>query len=87
MRLKDLCVPKVQYDALIRERDELKEIMLKQNKMIVALKEEVRQCNKLISLYEACINKGIQIDFPDVTGQEKGEEDISGTDEFNFDDF
>lgn len=40
-----------------------------QNKVITRLKEEVSQCDKLIGLYEACINKGVKIDFPDVTGK------------------
>ena len=82
-----MIITKDQYNKMCSLIQKQNGIIEAQNKVITRLKEEVRQCNKLISLYEACINKGIQIDFPDVTGQEKGEEDISGTDEFNFDDF
>ncbi len=50
--------------------DEL--MMRRQNKVIVGLQEENKQLRKLLDLYEACINKGIKIDFPDVTGGRKG---------------
>lgn len=70
--------------SLIKKQDG---IIQTQNKVITRLKEEVNQCNKLIGLYEACINKGIQIDFPDVTGEKKGDIVGEGDTEFNFDDF
>ncbi len=71
--------------SLIKKQDG---IIQAQNKVITRLKEEVNQCNKLIGLYEACISKGIKVDFPDVTGRVKGGSDVPDTDtEFNFDDF
>lgn len=54
-------------------------LLSQQNKVIVGLQEENRQLRKLLDLYEACINKGIKIDFPNSTGGGK-EEDRSGTD-------
>lgn len=50
-----------------------------QNKVIVQLQEENNQLRKLVDLYEACINKGVKIDFPNSTGGGK-EEIENGTD-------
>ena len=58
--------------------------MSQQNKVIVGLQEENKQLRKLLDLYEACINKGIKIDFPDVTGGRK-EDNVSG--DIDFSDF
>ena len=85
MRLRDLFVPKCQFDAMKQKADELEAITLQQNKLIVRLKEEVKQQSSLLGLYEACITKGVKIDFPDVTGQEKG--GITDSSGFDFDDF
>lgn len=92
MRLRDFLVPKAQYDELLKKveelqkiTDELEAISLSQNKLIVRLKEEVKQQNALIGLYEACITKGVKIDFPDVTGQEKG--GLTDSTGLDFDDF
>lgn len=82
-----MIISKDQYNKMCSLIAKQNGIIESQNKVITRLKEEVNQCDKLIGLYEACITKGVQIDFPDVTGREKGAEDISGTDEFNFDDF
>ena len=82
-----MIITKDQYNKMCSLISKQNGIIEAQNKVITRLKEEVSQCDKLIGLYEACITNGVQIDFPDVTGQEKGEDDISGTDEFNFDDF
>ena len=57
-------------------------LLSQQNKVIVGLQEENRQLRKLLDLYEACINKGIKIDFPDVTGGRK-EDNISGNIDFS----
>ena len=60
------------------------EIITRLNKRIVELQEENRQQAKLIGLYEACINKGIQVDFPNVTG--KGGKTVqNGSKGFNAD--
>lgn len=82
-----MIITKDQYTKMCSLIAKQNGIIEAQNKVITRLKEEVSQCDKLIGLYEACITKGVQIDFPGVTGREKGVEDISGTDEFNFDDF
>lgn len=57
--------------SLIKKQDD---IIKSQQTIINRLKEEVHQSNKLIGLYEACINKGVQVDFPNSTGG--GKEDI-----------
>ena len=54
-------------------------IISQQNKVIVGLKEENKQLRKLLNLYEACINKGVKIDFPNSTGGGK-EENLGGVD-------
>lgn len=60
------------YKNIIAEDNEL---LTKQNKEIVRLQEENKQLRHLLGLYEACINKGIKIDFPNSTGD--GKEEIS----------
>ena len=55
------------------------QILSDQNNEIVRLQEENRQLRHLLGLYEACINKGIKIDFPNSTGDRK-EENSSGVD-------
>ena len=55
------------------------QILSDQNKEIVRLQEENKQLRHLLGLYEACINKGIKIDFPNSTGGGK-EENLSGVD-------
>ena len=82
-----MIITKDKYNEMCSLIQKQNDIIEAQIKVITRLKEEVSQCDKLIGLYEACITKGVQIDFPDVTGQEKGEDNISGEDEFNFDDF
>lgn len=56
------------YKKIIADDDLM---MSQQNKVIVGLQEENKQLRKLLDLYEACINKGIKIYFPDVTGEER----------------
>ena len=67
-------INKDHYDKMRSLITKQKDIIEAQNKVITRLKEEVSQCNKLIGLYEACINKGVQVDFPNSTGG--GKEDI-----------
>lgn len=83
-----MIITKEKYDGMCSLIKHQNDILEAQNKVITRLKEEVNQCNKLIGLYEACISKGIQVDFPDVTGRVKGDTVEPDTDnEFNFDDF
>ena len=60
------------------------QILSDQNKEIVRLQEENRQLRKLLDLYEACIKKGIKIDFPDVTGGGKENKDNGNIDFSDF---
>ena len=55
-----------------------------QNRIIVRLQEEVKQLNHLVGLYEACIQKGVKIDFPNSTVK-GGNADNTG--EIDFSDF
>lgn len=59
-------------------------MLTQQNKVIVSLQEENRQLKKLLDLYEACINKGVKIDFPDVTG---GGKELTDNGNIDFSDF
>ena len=76
--------------------DELYQTALEQNREIVRLKEEVRQAKHLLSLYEACITKGVKIDFPnssvkggnaDNTGTRCSDVGFDGETTIDFDDF
>ena len=86
-----MIITKDQYNKMCSLIAKQNGIIEAQNKVITRLKEEVSQCDKLIGLYEACITKGVQIDFPDVTG--KGGKTVQNgskgfnEEEFNFDDF
>lgn len=83
-----MIITKENYDGMCSLIKHQNDIINAERKVIERLKEEVKQCNKLIGLYEACLSKGIQVDFPDVTGRVKGEAVEPATDnEFNFDDF
>lgn len=55
-----------------------------QNREIVRLSEELRQAKHLIGLYEACIQKGVKIDFPNSTVK-GGNADNTG--DIDFSDF
>ena len=57
-----------------------------QNREIVRLKEELKHAKRLLGLYEACIMTGTKIDFPDVTGGKKGENNNAGNN-IDFSDF
>ena len=76
--------------ALIeRYRDIIKEdnrLLMEQNKKIVGLEEELKQAKHLIGLYEACINKGVKIEFPNSEGRERIADDTD-TGNIDFSDF
>lgn len=72
-------VSQKKYDELMDLCKAQNETIIKLNKRLKQAIEEVRQATKLIGFYEACINKGVQVDFPNSTGG--GKEDIvDGTD-------
>ena len=64
-----MIISQKKYNNMIKLIEDSSNLILRQNKMIHQMQEEIKQQEKLIGLYEACINKGIQIDFPDVTGK------------------
>lgn len=80
-----MIITKEQYNKMCSLIQKQNGIIEAQNKVITRLKEEVSQCDKLIGLYEACITKGVQIDFPDVTGREKGEDNNDPDTDIFFD--
>ena len=72
-------VSQKKYDELMDLCKAQNETIVKLNKRLKQAIEEVSQATKLIGFYEACINKGVQVDFPNSTGG--GKEDIEdGTD-------
>lgn len=71
------------YRSIINDDNRL---LMEQNKKIVRLEEELKQAKHLIGLYEACINKGVKIDFPNSEGRERNADD-TGTDSIDFSDF
>lgn len=78
-----MIISQKKYNSMVKLIEESSDLILRQNKMIHQMQEEIKQQEKLIGLYEACITKGVQIDFPDVTGREKGEDNNDpGTDIF-----
>ena len=64
-----MIISQKKYNNMMKIIEDSSNLILRQNKMIHQMQEEIKQQEKLIGLYEACINKGIQIDFPDVTGK------------------
>ena len=70
---------KALIDSLQATIAEDNRLLTEQNKVIVRLQEENKQLRHLLGLYEACINKGIKIDFPNSTGDRK-EDNSSGVD-------
>lgn len=75
---------KALIDSLQATIAEDNRLLSDQNKVIVRLQEENKQLRHLLGLYEACINKGIKIDFPDVTG---GGKEKTNSGNIDFSDF
>ena len=75
---------KALIDSLQATIAEDNRLLSEQNKVIVSLQEENKQLRHLLGLYEACINKGIKIDFPDVTGGGKEKTDSGNIDFSDF---
>ena len=73
------------YRKIINDDNRL---LMEQNKKIVGLEEELKQAKHLIGLYEACINKGVKIDFPNSEEKERTADDTGiDTDNIDFSDF
>jgi hypothetical protein len=77
-----MIISQKKYNDMMKLIEDSSNLILRQNKMIHQMQEEIKQQEKLIGLYEACINKGIKVDFPDVTGGRK-EDNISGNIDFS----
>lgn len=78
-------ISKERYEKMVKLISDQSALLERQNKTLHRLNEEVKQLSKLNGLYEACITKGVKIDFPDVTGGKKGEEFKPGNDiDFNY---
>lgn len=54
-------VTKAKLESLI---ERYKEIIRRDNEIITKQDKEIKKLRKLLGLYEACINKGVDIDFP-----------------------
>lgn len=57
-------IVKQAYDELYKTCIDQNNTIVNKDKEIIRLKEELRQAQHLIGLYEACISKGVKIDFP-----------------------
>lgn len=57
-------ITKKKYQEMLNAIAHADDLLIKQNRMIVKLNEENRHLSKLVGLYEACLNKGVKVDFP-----------------------
>ena len=76
----------IEINNLRKKIEDDTRLLSDQNREIVRLKEELKHAKRLLGLYEACIMTGTKIDFPDVTGGKKGDNDDAG-DNIDFSDF
>ena len=56
-----MIVTKAKLESLI---EKYKDIIRRDNEIITRQDKEIKKLKKLLGLYEACINKGVDIDFP-----------------------
>ena len=56
-----MLVTKAKLESLI---EKYKDIIRRDNEIITKQDKEIKKLRKLLGLYEACINKGVDIDFP-----------------------
>lgn len=78
-----MIISKQTYDNLQKLIERQKILIIRQSRTISRLTEENNQREKLIGLYEACIQKGVKIDFPN---SEKGG-NADNTGDIDFSDF
>lgn len=62
-------IMKQAYDELYKTCIDQNSTIVNKDKEIIRLKEELKQAQHLIGLYEACISKGVKIDFPNSDGK------------------
>ena len=72
-------IMKQAYDELYKTCIDQNSTIVNKDKEIIRLKEELKQAQHLIGLYEACISKGVKIDFPNSDGK-GGNTDNTGAD-------
>lgn len=56
-----MIVTKAKLESLI---ERYKDIIRRDNEIITRQDKEIKKLKKLLGLYEACITKGVDIDFP-----------------------
>ena len=56
-----MLVTKAKLESLI---EKYKDIIRRDNEIITRQDKEIKKLKKLLELYEACITKGVDIDFP-----------------------
>ena len=56
-----MLVTKAKLESLI---EKYKDIIRRDNEIITRQDKEIKKLKKLLGLYEACITKGVDIDFP-----------------------
>ena len=56
-----MIVTKAKLESLI---ERYKDIIRRDNEIITRQDKEIKKLKKLLGLYEACINNGVDIDFP-----------------------
>ena len=56
-----MLVTKAKLESLI---ERYKDIIRRDNEIITKQDKEIKKLRKLLGLYEACITKGVDIDFP-----------------------
>ncbi len=62
------------YEALLNT---YRDIIRKNNEIITKQDKEIKRLKKLLGLYEACVTKGIDIDFPNSDHQANEPFDIN----------
>ena len=62
------------YEALLNT---YRDIIRKNNEIITKQDKEIRRLKKLLGLYEACVTRGVDIDFPNSDHQAKEPFDIN----------
>ena len=56
-----MIVTKAKLESLI---EKYKDIIRRDNEIITKQDKEIKRLKKLLGLYEACVKKGVDIDFP-----------------------
>lgn len=57
-------ISKKKYERLRQMINSADKALLRQNSLICKLNEENKHLTHLLGLYEACLSKGVKVDFP-----------------------